>query len=281
VSITVLPINDVPEARSQSVATDEDTPVAITLGAFDADGDTLVFTITAPTNGTLSGTVPNLTYTPDANYFGADAFSFTVADAVSTSAVANVFITVRPINDAPVARIAVSPITQVLGITNQVVIAAVCGDGAVILDGSGSSDVENDPLTFEWAEGTNWLGATTLITNQFPVGTHEITLRVNDGALDGVAHEVIEVVTPAQSLGLIILFIEESGLGRANERPLIASLKAAAASFDDCRLIPAVSQLEAFQNKVRAQVAPSNPELATRLIEAAQQVIDAAQEASD
>jgi hypothetical protein len=179
------------------------------------------------------------------------------------------------VNDPPVARIEVSPLTQVLGITNKVVIAAVCGDATVILDGSSSSDVENDPLTYAWTEGTNTLGSTAIVTNELAIGTHEITLTVNDGALNGVANEIVEVVSPAQGIGIIIAYIEEAGLGRANERPLIASLKASSSSFDDCRTISAVNQLEAFQNKVRAQIAPSNPELADKLIEAAQQIIDA------
>jgi hypothetical protein len=277
VSINVINLNDPPAAQSQSVATDEDTPLAITLGASDADGDTLTFGLTAPLHGSLSGTPPNVTYTPNTNYLGPDSFSFTVADAVSTSAVATVSITVGPVNDAPVARIEVSPLTQVLGITNKVVVAAVCGDATVILDGSTSSDADGDSLTYEWAEGTNSLGSTPIVTNQFAIGTHEISLTVNDGALTNLANEIVEVVSPAQGLGIIIAYIEETDLGRRNGRPLIASLKAAAASFDECHPIPGVNQLAAFQNKVRAQIAPLDEELAGKLIEAAQQIIDAVQ----
>jgi hypothetical protein len=81
VSITVTPVNDAPVAADQSVTTTEDTPLAITLTATDADGDTLTFSVVSgPSNGTLSGTAPNLTYTPAANYVGPDAFTFTVSD---------------------------------------------------------------------------------------------------------------------------------------------------------------------------------------------------------
>ena len=56
-----------------------------------------------PAHGTLSGTAPNLTYTPAANYNGADSFTFKVNDGTVDSAPATVSITVTPVNDAPVA----------------------------------------------------------------------------------------------------------------------------------------------------------------------------------
>ncbi|MEY3894928.1 MAG: hypothetical protein RLZZ214_447, partial [Verrucomicrobiota bacterium] len=44
---------------------------------------TVTFTIvTAPTHGTLTGTAPNLVYTPDAFYSGPDSFSFQVIDSL-------------------------------------------------------------------------------------------------------------------------------------------------------------------------------------------------------
>ena len=54
------------------LTTAEDTPVAVTLTGADSDGDPLTYLIVnAPAHGTLSGTAPNLTYTPAANYNGA------------------------------------------------------------------------------------------------------------------------------------------------------------------------------------------------------------------
>ena len=71
VDITVDPINDEPVAGDLAVATLEDAEVTFTLTATDVDSDTLTFTInTAPENGSLSGTIPDLTYTPNANVNG-------------------------------------------------------------------------------------------------------------------------------------------------------------------------------------------------------------------
>lgn len=75
VDITV--VNRAPVANDQSLSTNEDTALPVTLTASDADGDALTYSVlTLPSNGTLSGTAPNLTYTPDPDYFGPDSFTF-------------------------------------------------------------------------------------------------------------------------------------------------------------------------------------------------------------
>ncbi len=93
------PSNTVPVADDDSVTTTQDTPVAITLSATDADGNDLSYNIGTPSNGTLSGTAPNLTYTPDAGYSGPDSFTFTVNDGTVDSNTATVSITVNPTSD--------------------------------------------------------------------------------------------------------------------------------------------------------------------------------------
>jgi len=50
----------------------------------------------------------------------------------------------------------------------------------VHLDGSASSDPDNDPLTFEWSEGTTALGTGAQLTVSLGAGSHTITLRVTD-----------------------------------------------------------------------------------------------------
>lgn len=102
VSITITAVNHVPVADSQSVTTSQDVAVSITLTGSDEDDDTLSFTVvTQPSHGVLSGTAPNLTYTPNAGYNGPDSFTFTVSDGVNTSAEATVSITVEAVNEAP------------------------------------------------------------------------------------------------------------------------------------------------------------------------------------
>src|SRR5690349_14901854 len=114
VNVVVNPVNDAPSANGQSVITNSNTPVGITLNGNDLETATadLVFEVmVSPAHGSLSGNGANLTYTPNANYSGSDSFQFTVRDAGEgsaaplTSAAATVSITVNdkvaPVLSAP------------------------------------------------------------------------------------------------------------------------------------------------------------------------------------
>jgi len=102
VSITVGAVNDPPVASSQTVVTAEDTAKGITVSATDVDSPSLTYTVVSPPSyGTLSGTLPNVIYTPAANYYGPDAFTFKANDGSLDSNVATVGITVSPVNDPP------------------------------------------------------------------------------------------------------------------------------------------------------------------------------------
>jgi hypothetical protein len=104
VPVTVVAANTAPVAGAQTVTTLEDTPVALTLTALDADGDSLAFTVlSAPALGTLSGTAPALIYTPAADVSGTDTFTFKASDGALDSAPATVTIVVGAVNDPPVA----------------------------------------------------------------------------------------------------------------------------------------------------------------------------------
>ncbi len=141
ITVAVKEVNQAPVANDVSISTDEDTAKVVTLSATDTDfpANTLTYSIiTGPTNGTLSSLSGNpVTYTPNANYVGADSFTFSVDDSTSpeptnfavfknaaftqfpnilnslglgsfvetpvSSLPATVSITVNPVNDAPVA----------------------------------------------------------------------------------------------------------------------------------------------------------------------------------
>ena len=97
---TTITINNVaPVAQDQSVTTNQDTPVTITLAATDAGNDPLTYSIvTPPAHGTLSGTGANHIYTPTAGYSGGDSFTFTANDGLADSNIATVSITVTAVN---------------------------------------------------------------------------------------------------------------------------------------------------------------------------------------
>ena len=95
VSITINPVNDPPTAHPQSVITNINTPILITLTGSDIENNPLTYSIDdPPDHGGLSGTPPNLTYTPDTDFNGADSYTFYVSDGSANSASATISITV-------------------------------------------------------------------------------------------------------------------------------------------------------------------------------------------
>ena len=111
VTVNLDVVNAAPVAEAQTVVTDEDSAVSITLSASDDDGDALSYSVvtgSGPTNGALSGTAPNLTYTPKKDFNGSDSFTFKVNDGNDDSSPATVSITVTAVNDAPVVTISLS-----------------------------------------------------------------------------------------------------------------------------------------------------------------------------
>ncbi len=149
VTITVTAVNDAPVASIQNVATIEDAAKAITLIAADIEGDLLTYSIVSPpAHGAISGTAPNLTYTPAVNYSGADSFTFKTNDGLLDSAAASVTITLSPVNDAPL--FSVSPIV----ITNGYEGSAYTGQ---TLNGRATDPDAGDTITYSKISGPAWL----------------------------------------------------------------------------------------------------------------------------
>ena len=108
VTVNVQSVNDAPVANADSATTDEDTAVNVSVLAndTDVDGDNLAVSgVTNGTHGTATANANNtITYTPGANYFGPDTFTYTVSDGHGGTASGTVNVTVQSVNDAPVAN---------------------------------------------------------------------------------------------------------------------------------------------------------------------------------
>ena len=92
VSIAVASTNDLPTATADAYATNEDTPLTVSAPGVlandtDVDGDPLsAVLVSGPSHGTLSLQADGaFTYTPAADFFGADAFTYTVNDGGGAS----------------------------------------------------------------------------------------------------------------------------------------------------------------------------------------------------
>jgi hypothetical protein len=149
VAITVIPVNDPPDAQDDSATTDEDVPVEIDVLANDSDADgnlvpSSVNVTSGPANGSTSvnATTGAVTYTPALNFHGSDAFTYEVCDdgspLPSQCSTATVSVTVNPVNDDPVA----DPQT----------VNDVPTDATTTLTLTGS-DVDGDSLTFSIVNG--------------------------------------------------------------------------------------------------------------------------------
>ncbi len=272
VTITVVPVNHVPAANDQSVNVPEDSTVGITLTGFDRDGDSLTFAVGSPQHGTLSGTSPTLVYAPEADYFGSDSFTFTVNDGVASSASATVAITVLPVADAPLARFEVGLVYAMPFSTNRLAVLARSSSGAAVtLDGSLSTDPEHRAMHFSWCEGpTAPFASGVQVTRNFAVGTHSITLMVDDGEASATATGSFEVITPAAVVEDMRPLVEAAKVARKHKRYLVQSLDAAIDSLNKDHLSAALGELSAFEHKVRAQIAPADPDTAALLTSAAE-----------
>ena len=187
-------INRTPTANDQSVATQEDTPLAVSLTGSDPDGDPLTFTaLDGPSQGSLNGTPPNVTYTPNANYNGSDSFTYKANDGTVDSNTATVSVTVNPVNDPPTAA-------------DQSVIMNENEAKAIILSGS---DVDGDSLAYaKDSDPSNGVlsafdtaaGTVTYTPNTDFSGKDSFTYTVNDGTVDSVPATVSITVIPANGL---------------------------------------------------------------------------------
>jgi len=187
VRIAVNPANDLPTANEQIVSLDEDTTTSIILTAIDPDSDVMNYRVVSGSNhGKITGFPPNLTYTPDADFNGQDAFTFVVNDGIGDSESARVDIIVSAVNDTPVA---------VAGEDQAVPVGQT-----VTIDGGKSSDVDGDSLIYNWSffsvpvGSSSALSVTSESTAAFVpdiAGVYTIQLIVNDQMVDSEPDSVI------------------------------------------------------------------------------------------
>jgi hypothetical protein len=204
VSITVTPANDAPVANSVAVSTPEDTAKQITMTAFDVEGNPLTYSIvTPPTLGTLSVVAGNkVTYTPSANYYGADSFTFRVFDGLSYSAPATVSLTVTSVNDAPVA--ATQSVSVSVNVPKQITLVADDADADGLLYSIVTSPAHG-------TLGAMVDGVLTYTPTNLYSGPDSFTFRANDGAANSNTATVSITVQP---LTPVVLNVSSSSVSR-------------------------------------------------------------------
>ena len=144
VSITVTSVNDAPVASDDAYFGNEDEALNVSAPGVlandsDVDGDALTeILVSDVSHGTLTLNADgSFTYTPATDYNGTDSFTYKANDGELDSNVATVSIILDGVNDAPVADAGDDQVNVLTG-------------RAVTLDGSGSSDVDGDLITYNW-----------------------------------------------------------------------------------------------------------------------------------
>jgi|GEM_PF-351964 len=208
--------NRPPVATPQSVTLLEDTSKAVKLAGTDPEDYAIDYALASlPSHGVLSGTAPNLTYTPPLYFKGADSFTFTVTDSEGQiSTPATVSINVTHVNHPPVAHYRSMPVA--LNTSAEIVLTA--------------SDIDKDPLTYTVltrpTHGT--LSGTAPTFKYTPAagytGKDSFTFKVNDGTVDS------EPATIAFSMGGLVAgifseFFQWPGLSSPEPWPDMASRK--------------------------------------------------------
>ncbi len=98
--------NMAPQSQDDFVTANENTSTTINVLANDSDddGDTLqLYSTSVPAHGDVVINNNNAVYTPDANYVGADNFSYTITDGFNDFSSSTVNIDVIAVNDPPIA----------------------------------------------------------------------------------------------------------------------------------------------------------------------------------
>jgi VCBS repeat-containing protein len=200
-TITVTPVNDAPVAANDAYSVNEDTALTVTAPGVlgndsDVDGDALsAVLVSGPAHGSLTLSADgSFVYTPAANFNGIDSFTYKANDGSADSNVATVTVTVRPVNDRPVAGADAhvtaedTPLvvsapgvlgndTDVDGDSLRAVLVAGPAHGTLALNADGS---------FSYTPGANFNGSDSF------------TYRANDGTLDSNVATVAITVTAVQ-----------------------------------------------------------------------------------
>lgn len=194
-------VNQPPIASGDSYSTDED--VVLTVAApgvlgndTDADADPLTATVvTPPTSGTLALSADgSFTYTPNADFNGADSFTYKANDASTDSNTATVSLSVGALNDAPVA-------TGDSYTTTEDVALAIPDPGVLGNDADADGDALTATLVSGPSNGTLTLdadGSFGYTPNVDFDRTDSFTYRASDGTAHSDPVTVTITVTPVQ-----------------------------------------------------------------------------------
>jgi VCBS repeat-containing protein len=201
VSLTVSAVNDAPAGAADSYSMSEDGTLTVTAddGVLANDSDPEGGSVTAvigtqPANGTVSlSSDGSFTYTPDADFYGTDTFTYTASDGTNSSSAVTVTITVSGVADAPTATADAYTVAADSGVQAF----SVLGNDSSAPDGSQTLTIS--AVTQGTAGGTVTINGTSI--DYTPVegftGTDTFTYTITD--TDGLTDTATVTVTVASA----------------------------------------------------------------------------------
>lgn len=189
--------NAPPDAVDDNATVAEDSGanvIAVLANDTDANADPLTVTsVTQGASGSVANNGSSVSYTPNANFFGSDSFTYTISDGFGSDT-ATVFVTVTNANDAPVA------VGESYDM-NQDTMLNVAGPGVLAND----TDIDGDVLTAVLCAGPsngtvvlNANGSFSYTPNASFAGTDSFTYAANDGTVNSTCVTVTIDVADTQ-----------------------------------------------------------------------------------
>jgi VCBS repeat-containing protein len=196
VTINLTPVNDAPASAADAYEIAEDNVLMVSANGVlgnDADIDSASLTVALganPTNGTVTLAADgSFVYTPNADFAGADSFTYIASDGELPGSETTVTITVTPVNDKPIAE-------DDAYVTDENQALQISAPGVLANDG----DLDDDALTASVITGpTNGTltmaedGSFLYTPNAGFAGTDTFTYAAEDGAEAATAVVTITV----------------------------------------------------------------------------------------
>ncbi len=223
-TLTINAVENPPVAVADAYSVDEDGVLTINAPGVLANdtnpaGGTLGATlVNQPANGTLTFNADgSFTYTPDDNFNGVDTFTYRATRGTLVSAPATVTITVRSVDDVPVAvndnYLIESAGTLVVSAANGVLANDSDGDGqtltATLVDGPSNGVLDlNDDGSFTYTPNVGFSGQDTFTYRAVAngVSSNLATVTIASGDL-----------TPSSLSGFVFSDVDNDGVMDANE----------------------------------------------------------------
>ncbi|CAM4240076.1 Ig-like domain-containing protein [Pseudoalteromonas byunsanensis] len=192
--IEVTFANTPPRSESQSIFVAEDGTTSFIPQIFDVDGDALsVVIIQQPTSGSVSVQGNTISYTPNADFNGKDAFSYQADDGADKSSESSILVTVEPVNDMPQANDDDFEFTAIE--SNRYSLDVLAND----------NDVDQQPLTLVGAQAS--IGTVTISNSQL------VYQAANSSATTATIDYVIADSEQARSTATAIVKITSTQAG--------------------------------------------------------------------